>query len=72
MASDNKYFKDSSPPMVAILDGRVYDATEQQYILHKVQSAFFLTVVCSQACHIFQVVLSFYEQLRYMYIYDML
>jgi len=54
MASDNKYFRDSSPSMVALLDGRVYDATEQQYILHKVQSAFFLTVVCSQACHIFR------------------
>ena len=55
LASDNLYFRSDSPPLVASLDGSVYDADGQLYVLHMVQSAFFLTVVCSQACHIFQV-----------------
>eukprot|EP01041_Mallomonas_annulata_P008015 gene8015-16413_t len=32
LASDNKYFRDDSPPLVAALNDRVYDADKQQYI----------------------------------------
>ena len=57
LASDNLYFRDDSPDLIAALTGKRYTAQQQSFVLHTVQSAFFLTVVCSQAVHIFQVIM---------------